>query len=44
MTVGLHIAFYLDMPIWLEASGFVTAQQWMLLNEYLNFTCSVGIH
>jgi len=44
MTVGLHIAIYLNMPPWLEATGMITPEQWVMFNDCLNFTASLSLH
>lgn len=44
MTVGLHIAISLDMPLWLEATGIVSWEHWQALNEYLHFSASYGFY
>jgi hypothetical protein len=43
MTVGLHIAIYLDMPLWLETTGFVSWELWQAFNACLNYSASFGL-
>lgn len=44
MTVGLHIAIFLDMPLWLEATGIVSWEDWQRFNECLNVSASIGLY
>lgn len=43
MTIGLHIAFYLEMPYWLELTGLVSPQQWLAFNQCLNYSATLGL-
>lgn len=44
MTVGLHIAIFFDMPLWLEDTGLVSWELWQTLNEYLSVSVSFGLY
>lgn len=44
MTVAFQIVFSLDMPAWLDATGLVSIQQWMVFTECLNFTATVDLN
>jgi hypothetical protein len=44
MTVAFQIVFSLDMPTWLDATGLVSMQQWLVFTDCLNFTATVGLY